>query len=199
MDTDTQIISHRFWNVFFKIFVVFSLIAGIIVGSYGLSLYLQAKQDEHLFRPWQTICTLLDYQVVKHDCKSCGEDGCIVYTCYNQVYQIIYEIFNGTFVNSTIIFNDKQTQRTMKIGENYTCYYDEPHDVTFVKWEYEDQHTGLILLCVGYGIVGIDIFLIMTSITYQFLRKWMVKPTILLSKISFVRRRSDQKPIFIEF
>ncbi|CAF1116878.1 unnamed protein product [Adineta ricciae] len=199
MDTDTQILSHQLWDVFYKIFLVFSLIAGIIVGSYGLSLYLKAKQDEHLFRPWQTICTLLDYEAVKHDCKSCGEDGCIVYTCYNQVYQIIYEIFNGTFVNSTIVFNDKQTQRIMKVGENYTCYYDEPHDVTFVKWEYEDQRTGLILLCVGYGIVGIDLFLIMVSITYQLLRKCWTKPTILLSKISFVRRRSDQNPIFIEF
>ena len=116
MDIDTQILSHPFWDVFFKIFVLFSFIAGIIVGSYGFSVYLKAKQDEHLFRPWQTICTLLDYEVVKHDCKSCGKDGCTVYTCYNQVYQIVYEIFNGTFVNSTIVFNNKQTQRTMNVG-----------------------------------------------------------------------------------
>ncbi|UJR24782.1 hypothetical protein I4U23_006156 [Adineta vaga] len=198
MDTNTKILSHSFWNIFVKIFLGFSLIAGIIVGSYGLALYVKAIQDEHLFRPWQTICHLLDYQTIKHDCKSCGEDGCLVYTCYNQIYQIMYQIFNGTYINSTIIFNDKQNQRAMKVGENYTCYYDEPHDVTFVKWEYDDDKIGLILLCVGYTIVGIIILLIFLLYSVQLFQKYIRKSNDLLVKIYSGRKRSDLNQLSIE-
>jgi len=31
----------------------------------------------------------------------------------------------------------------IEISENDTCYYDESHDVTFVKWKYNDKKLDL--------------------------------------------------------
>lgn len=116
MNSYTTKIYHSFWLVFFGAFICSSMIAGVILGSYGASIYRKAENNQRLFRPWETICLLLDYQSIKHYCKSCGEDGCIIYTCYNQIYQVTYTIFNGTYINTTIIINNKQIQNEMKVS-----------------------------------------------------------------------------------
>jgi hypothetical protein len=86
------------------------MIGGIIFGSYGEAVYVKAIHDEDLFRPWETVCHLVNYESIRHMCKSCGEDECTFYTCYNQMYKITYLIFNGTY---SFFF---------QLGENSLCW-----------------------------------------------------------------------------
>ena len=111
MSSHVRKVSNPFWVILFRTFICLSIIGGIIIGSYGLSKYLNAINDEDLFRPWETTCYVFDYELIEHKCESCGEDGCTIYKCYNQIYKITYKIFNNTYINSTIIINNKQYEK----------------------------------------------------------------------------------------
>jgi len=160
-----------------EIFMFILFIAGIILGSIGLSQYIKNHRDELTYRPWQTICLIENYSMDQCDCYSSG-DYCPLVPCFNENYLVTYEISNQTRITSSIQTKSQSTQKKfqvkntskilfhkyfclLKIGASEVCYYNGKFNVTSVKWTYEDKTLGFILFSIGYGISAIVFPLLM--------------------------------------
>lgn len=95
------------WLICAISFLAAVAIALIIVGSTGAVIYASEKHDESVYKP--TMCFVKDYERDKNTCSSasCKRIGrrksCITryYTCYTEVYTVIYNISDDRTIEST--------------------------------------------------------------------------------------------------
>jgi hypothetical protein len=58
-----------------------------------------------------------------------------------------------------------------KVNQSYKCYYDSTQE-TSVRWTSPNSYNSLIMLCVGWAIVGFYILLIVGLIIWiRFIRR----------------------------
>jgi hypothetical protein len=112
-----------FWGCIW-ILSFFIIIASIIVGSIGASSYVKEKYDESVYK--STMCFVANYAITTYKCsrQECQafNQQCttVYYTCYLEIYTVIYNVSDGRELQSTIKTTGGPGSQSVSISINLT-------------------------------------------------------------------------------
>ncbi|CAF3666604.1 unnamed protein product [Rotaria socialis] len=164
-------------SVWLKICVVFGLcfygLIGICIITAGAISCVQTHQIKQFHT--NTTCLVEDYSFQQKTCKSYYGHRSERSTCYDKQSQVIYSIFNGSSITSSIKLYEQRSQSDHQKGTSSLCWYDK-NSVTSVIWTLPTNVDGILCFTVGsiYIIFGIYT---LTSIVYSY-RKRLAKSRV---------------------
>ncbi|UJR16907.1 hypothetical protein I4U23_003805 [Adineta vaga] len=133
-------------------------------GAYAAFTFIKYHNIETTYR--STICQLLNYTVLQHDCLRCASFHCTTDQCFDEQMFVTYPIHNKTSISSVFItFNQLKMHDQSQIGNSYTCFY-QTTNLTSIMFDLPDKTIPLTILWITVGLIIIPFSIFAIALLY---------------------------------